>query len=155
MIRSTPIKCEGVTITGRRKEVCSNECLKAWAAKKEKEKELQLQQQQQQQQAEEEGGLASSSSIATTPPSSMSPISGNGVSPMDKGNHGHAPGGTEAPAGRKGRFEALCLYDRERGREKRFIYCQGSAGLEGKKIKGWSGCVYGGVIDESEECQRG
>lgn len=115
VIRSTPVKCEGVTTTGRRKEVCSNECLKAWV-KKEKEKEQQLQQQQQQ--AEEEGGVASSSSIATTPPSSMSPISGNGVSPIDKGHHGHTPGGTEAPAGRKGRFEALCLYDREREGEK-------------------------------------
>ncbi|KAK4303473.1 hypothetical protein Pmani_024511 [Petrolisthes manimaculis] len=117
VIRSTPVKCEGATTTttpsGRRKEVCNNECLKAWV-KKEKEKEQQqlLQQQQlllqqQQQAAEDEIGLASSSSITTTatPPSSMSPLSGNGVpsSPLDRAHQPHTPGGNEAPPGRKGR----------------------------------------------------
>ncbi|XP_069959738.1 polycomb protein Scm isoform X4 [Cherax quadricarinatus] len=87
VIRSTPVKCE--TSSGRRRELCSNECLKAWA-KKEKEKE--------QVEAEEEVGVASSSfSSITTPPSSMSPSSGNGVSPCDK------PLGMETAAGRKGR----------------------------------------------------
>ncbi|XP_050691499.1 polycomb protein SCMH1-like isoform X2 [Eriocheir sinensis] len=80
VIRSTPVKCESTS--GRRRELCSNECLKAWA-KKEKE----------QAEAEEEVGVASSvSSVATTPPSSMSPSSGNGVSPMEKALAEVAPG---------------------------------------------------------------
>nr|XP_045618397.1 polycomb protein Scm-like isoform X3 [Procambarus clarkii] len=84
VIRSTPVKCE--TSSGRRRELCSNECLKAWA-KKEKEKE--------QAEVEEEVGVASSSfSSMTTPPSSMSPSSGNGVSPSEKAL------GMEAAAGR-------------------------------------------------------
>ncbi|MPC27843.1 Polycomb protein SCMH1 [Portunus trituberculatus] len=67
VIRTTPVKCESTS--GRRRELCSNECLKAWA-KKEKE----------QAEVEEEVGVASSvSSMATTPPSSMSPSSGNGI----------------------------------------------------------------------------
>ncbi|XP_037804727.1 polycomb protein SCMH1-like isoform X1 [Penaeus monodon] len=89
VIRSTPVKCE--TSSGRRRELCSNECLKAWA-KKEKDKE-------QQGDTEEEAGVASSSfSSMTSPPSSMSPSSGNGVSPNEK-----ASLGPEAAAGRKGR----------------------------------------------------
>ncbi|ROT81200.1 Polycomb protein SCMH1 [Penaeus vannamei] len=89
VIRSTPVKCE--TSSGRRRELCSNECLKAWA-KKEKDKE-------QQPDTEEEAGVASSSfSSMTSPPSSMSPSSGNGVSPNEK-----ASLGPEAAAGRKGR----------------------------------------------------
>lgn len=93
VIRSTPVKCE--TSSGRRRELCSNECLKAWA-KKEKEKENV--------EVEEEVGIASSSfSSMTTPPSSMSPSSGNGVSPSDK-----ALDGMEVAAGRKGRLEAVC-----------------------------------------------
>ncbi|XP_071540645.1 polycomb protein SCMH1-like isoform X1 [Panulirus ornatus] len=88
VIRSTPVKCE--TSSGRRRELCSNECLKAWA-KKEKEKENV--------EVEEEVGIASSSfSSMTTPPSSMSPSSGNGVSPSDK-----ALDSMEVAAGRKGR----------------------------------------------------
>ncbi|XP_042220656.1 polycomb protein Scm-like isoform X2 [Homarus americanus] len=84
VIRSTPVKCE--TSSGRRRELCSNECLKAWA-KKEKEKEHV--------EVEEEMGVASSSfSSLTTPPSSMSPSSGNGVSPNEKAL------GLEAAAGR-------------------------------------------------------
>lgn len=94
VIRSTPVKCE--TSSGRRRELCSNECLKAWA-KKEKDKE-------QQGDTEEEAGVASSSfSSMTSPPSSMSPSSGNGVSPNEK-----ASLGPEAAAGRKGRLEAIC-----------------------------------------------
>ncbi|XP_042875439.1 polycomb protein Scm-like isoform X2 [Penaeus japonicus] len=86
VIRSTPVKCE--TSSGRRRELCSNECLKAWA-KKEKDKE-------QQADTEEEAGVASSSfSSVTSPPSSMSPSSGNGVSPNEK-----ASLGLEAAAGR-------------------------------------------------------
>ncbi|XP_063881397.1 polycomb protein SCMH1-like isoform X1 [Scylla paramamosain] len=80
VIRTTPVKCESTS--GRRRELCSNECLKAWA-KKEKE----------QAEVEEEVGVASSvSSMATTPPSSMSPSSGNGVSPTEKALAEVAPG---------------------------------------------------------------
>lgn len=95
VIRTTPVKCESTT--GRRRELCSNECLKAWA-KKEKE----------QAEVEEEVGVASSvSSMATTPPSSMSPSSGNGVSPTEKALAEVAPG-------RKGRLEGVWLCERWR-----------------------------------------
>ncbi|KAK7077941.1 Zinc ion binding [Halocaridina rubra] len=81
VIRSTPVKCE--SSSGRRRELCSNECLKAWA-KKEKEEEL-----------DEEAAVASSMST----PASMSPSSGNGVSPSEKPTNI----GLEAASGRKGR----------------------------------------------------
>ncbi|XP_064081606.1 polycomb protein SCMH1-like isoform X2 [Macrobrachium nipponense] len=78
VIRSTPVKCN--SSSGRRRELCSNECLKAWA-RREKEEDT-----------EEEAGVASS--VSTT--ASLSPSSGNGVSPSDKA----ALGGMEAASGR-------------------------------------------------------
>lgn len=98
--------------SGRGRELCSNECLKAWA-KKEKERD-------QVETPEEEVGISSPSfSSMTTPPSSMSPSSGNGVSPSDKALS------LEVAAGRKGRLEAICLY--ERGQDQ-LVIGKGSSG---------------------------
>ncbi|XP_068222661.1 polycomb protein Scm isoform X2 [Palaemon carinicauda] len=77
VIRSTPVKCN--SSSGRRRELCSNECLKAWA-RREKEEDT-----------EEEAAVASSVSTSA----SISPSSGNGVSPSDK-----AALGMEAASGR-------------------------------------------------------